>query len=530
MADSAAEPTPPGPPPARRGARTTSTSSFGAGRREGHDASDFYARFSPPHISSDATVHGPVPELGSGACLLGDAADMRHLPDNSVALVVTSPPYFVGKEYELAVTAEAEHPDRRIPETYLDFLQMLRSVFAECVRVLEPGGRIAVNVANLGRKPYRSLSADVIAILQDDLGLLLRGEVIWQKGKTSSGSCAWGSFAKAANPVLRDITERVVIASKGRFDRALSAPERRAQGLPHRSSIPNDEFVDVTRDVWEIDAESATRVGHPAPFPVELPRRLIDLYTYEGDIVCDPFMGSGSTLVAAARTGRVGVGYDLDADYVELARRRVAAERERRARIAAVDPDLHGIAAQGELDLVLELEDLTHDERQDHFQARAVQDGKKAQDIAQALLERSGFIVDGKARVPNAGIQFNFKVSSDDVAGHWFVDVSGAFTTSRPGLQRTDTLWKMLGRLHVLRAAAPVDEPTRVLVLTSNLPRPGSEGHKALHAVGPSSVFDVIELHDPRGEDRLRAYAGGCTVPLEGFWSREEIAAAGMGG
>ena len=188
MADSAAEPTRPGPAPNRRGARTTSTSSFGAGRREGHDATDFYARFSPPTISADATVHGPVPELGSGSCLLGDAADMRHLPDNSVALVVTSPPYFVGKEYELAVTAEAEHPDRRIPETYLEFLHMLRSVFAECVRVLEPGGRIAVNVANLGRKPYRSLSADVIAILQDDLGLLLRGEVIWQKGKTSSGS------------------------------------------------------------------------------------------------------------------------------------------------------------------------------------------------------------------------------------------------------------------------------------------------------------------------------------------------------
>ena len=95
---------------------------------------------------------------------------------------------------------------------------MLRDVFAECRRVLEPGGRIAVNVANLGRKPYRSLSADVISILQDDLGMLLRGEVVWQKGKTSSGSCAWGSFAKAGNPVLRDITERVVIASKGRFD------------------------------------------------------------------------------------------------------------------------------------------------------------------------------------------------------------------------------------------------------------------------------------------------------------------------
>ena len=100
-------------------------------------------------------------------------------------------------------------------------------VFDECRRVLEPGGRIAVNVANLGRKPYRSLSADVISILQDDLGLLLRGEVIWEKAATSSGSCAWGSFAKASNPVLRDMTERIIIASKGRFARAVSLKDRR---------------------------------------------------------------------------------------------------------------------------------------------------------------------------------------------------------------------------------------------------------------------------------------------------------------
>ncbi len=210
--------------------RGTATSAFGASRRESHDASEFYARFTAPVISTDDAVHGPVPELGDGRCFVGSSADMHHLPDNSVALVVTSPPYFVGKEYELAVTAEEQHPDQRVPESYLEFLHMLRSVFAECVRVLEPGGRIAVNVANLGRKPYRSLSADVITILQDDLGLLLRGEVIWQKGKTSSGSCAWGSFAKAGNPVLRDITERVIVASKGRFDRALSVRGAPAAG------------------------------------------------------------------------------------------------------------------------------------------------------------------------------------------------------------------------------------------------------------------------------------------------------------
>jgi DNA modification methylase len=148
---------------------------------------------------------------------------------------------------------------------------MLTAVFAESVRTLEPGGRIAVNVANLGRKPYRSLSADVIGILQDELGLLLRGEVIWLKARGASGSCAWGSFQSPANPVLRDVTERVIIASKGRFDRAVSRQKRAALGMPAEISVSKDEFIEATTDVWEIAAERATRVGHPAPFPVELP-------------------------------------------------------------------------------------------------------------------------------------------------------------------------------------------------------------------------------------------------------------------
>ncbi|MGI9621948.1 MAG: DNA-methyltransferase [Acidimicrobiales bacterium] len=509
--------------------RGTSTTAFGVGRRESHDSSAFYDRFTPPTLSKSNDVHGPVEGLESGQVFVGSSAQMTQLPDNSVALVVTSPPYFVGKEYELAVT-EGGPQEQRIPETYLDFLQLLRDVFTECHRVLEPGGRMAVNVANLGRKPYRSLSSDVIAILQDDLGMLLRGEVIWQKGKTSSGSCAWGSFAKAGNPVLRDITERVVIASKGRFDRAISVAERRKRDLPHKSKIPNDEFVDVTRDVWEIDAASATRVGHPAPFPVELPLRLIDLYTYEGDIVVDPFAGSGTTMVAAIRRGRTGVGYDLDVDYVDLAQRRIDAERQRQQRIREVETRHDNIdtslveqqtfALQAEI-----LGELEPDERQEHFQSRAVREGKKAQDIAQLRLEEAGFVVEDKAKVKAGGLQFNFLVTSADGSHQWYVDVSGAFTTSRPGLLRTDTLWKVLGRLHVL---ASVDETAKVLVLTSNLPRSGSEGDKALRAVGPASVFDAVELYDPAALGRLQAYAEGQPSPLPGFWSPDELAEAGF--
>src|SRR6185437_11993023 len=160
--------------------RRTSTSNFGVGRREAHDARAFYARFEAPELSKDETVATPKPV--AEPFVVGDARKMDTVEDNSVALVVTSPPYFAGKQYEAELDREG------IPGSFLEYLQLLEEVFAECVRVLEPGGRIAVNVANLGRKPYRSLAADVTTILQDRLHLLLRGEVVWRKGDGASGS------------------------------------------------------------------------------------------------------------------------------------------------------------------------------------------------------------------------------------------------------------------------------------------------------------------------------------------------------
>ena len=294
----------------------TATSNFGAGRRESHDASAFYARFTAPTVSDDDTIN-PCPVADS--IITGDARDMSKVPDASVALVVTSPPYFAGKQYE------EELGEGHVPASYVEYLEMLRDVFAESARVLEPGGRLAVNVANLGRRPYRSLAADITTILQDDLGLLLRGEVVWMKGEGASGSCAWGSFQSAANPVLRDLTERVVLASKGRFDRAVPRAKRERRGLPFENTISRQEFMDATLDVWKMAPESAKRIGHPAPFPVDLPGRLIRLYTYRGDVVLDPFMGSGTTAVAAVRNDRRYVGFEMDPAYVALAEERIAA-------------------------------------------------------------------------------------------------------------------------------------------------------------------------------------------------------------
>ena len=369
--------------------KPTSTSSFGVGRRESHDSTDFYARFGVPEVSSDSAI---TPPAERDVIYAHDARSMDEIAPNSVALVVTSPPYFAGKEYEAALG------EGHIPATYVDYLEMLHDVFSECVAKLEPGGRIAVNVANLGRKPYRSLAADVVGILQDRLGLLLRGEIVWQKATGAGGSCAWGSFQSPANPVLRDVTERVIVASKGRFDRALSRRQRERKGLPSEGSIFKDDFMEATIDLWDIPPESATKVGHPAPFPIELPKRLIELYTYRGDLVLDPFMGSGSTAVAAVHSERSFVGYETEPEYVESAMQRV---EDARSKIA--DARRKRRAPQ----VVLPAVPMPGDS-EELFQSRAVREGQRAKEIAKAVLRDCNFTEITEDRRFGNGVEVNF--------------------------------------------------------------------------------------------------------------------------
>lgn len=277
----------------------TATSRFGTSKREGHDASEFYARaLAPVEFSTDTAVN-PLPTRVPNRVFQSSAENMAELPDNSVALMVTSPPYHVGKDYD-------------VDSTYAEFLAMLGRVLTETHRVLEPGGRAAVNVANLGRRPYVPLSHHVTSIMCD-IGFHMRGEIIWRKAAGAAGSCAFGSWRSASNPVLRDVHEYVLVFSKGRMDRSHKG----------ENSVGRDEFLRDTLSIWDIPPESARRVGHPAPFPVELPRRLIELYTYRGDVVLDPFLGSGTTAVAALQAGRVYVGYELDRGYARAARRRI---------------------------------------------------------------------------------------------------------------------------------------------------------------------------------------------------------------
>jgi len=229
---------------------------------------------------------------------------MDELPNNSVHLVVTSPPYNVGKEYDSNLTLS-------------EYRYFLTRVWKEVMRVLVPGGRVCINVANLGRKPYIPLHAFIIEDMLS-LGFLMRGEVIWNKSSSAGVSTAWGSWMSAKNPTLRDIHEYILIFSKDTFTR---------EPCGRKSTISKEEFLEFTKSIWTFNAESAKRIGHPAPFPVELPYRLIQLYTYENEIVLDPFMGSGQTAIAAIKTNRYYIGYEVNKQYVELAEKRIRNEQ-----------------------------------------------------------------------------------------------------------------------------------------------------------------------------------------------------------
>jgi len=282
----------------------TKTSSFGSPGRINHDSTPFYASKlyeGLPKEQKVKYVENPIPPQLLNKIFCKSSEKMEELPDNSVHLMVTSPPYNVGKEYDENFTLE-------------EYLSFLKTVWKEVYRVLVPGGRACINIANLGRKPYIPLHA-FIAKDMFELGFLMRGEIIWNKASSASPSTAWGSWLSPANPTLRDVHEYILVFSKGMFSRK--------NRNKRKSTISRDEFLEFTKSVWTFPAVSAKEVGHPAPFPVELPYRLIQLYTYQGEVVLDPFMGSGQTAIAAIKTGRHYVGYDIEVEYVKLTEKRI---------------------------------------------------------------------------------------------------------------------------------------------------------------------------------------------------------------
>lgn len=280
----------------------TKTSTFGSPGRFGHDSRSFYASKlyeGLPTEESIEYIENPVPSEYLDQIICNTSENMDELPDNSIHLMVTSPPYNVGKEYDKDLTLD-------------EYREFLKRVWAEVKRVLVPGGRACINVANLGRKPYIPLHTFIVEDMIS-LGFLMRGEIIWNKASSGSPSTAWGSWLSAKNPTLRDIHEYILVFSKGSFKR---------EDIGRDSTISRDEFLEFTKSVWTFSAESAKKIGHPAPFPIELPYRLIQLYTFGGDVVLDPFIGSGQLAISAIKTGRHYVGYEINEQYVKLAKDR----------------------------------------------------------------------------------------------------------------------------------------------------------------------------------------------------------------
>ncbi len=285
--------------------RKTKTTSFGSLVRESHDSRQFYSSklFSDFDIPNNVEYNETkIPDNNLDKLYTKSSESMDEIPNNSVHLMITSPPYNVGKEYDNDLTLE-------------EYEELLTSVFRETYKKLVTGGRACINIANIGRKPYIPLHSLVINIMLD-LNFLMRGEIIWDKSASAGGSCAWGSWMSASNPVLRDYHEYILVFSKESYSKNPSQEKI--------DTISKEDFIEWTKSVWTFPAVNAKRIGHPAPFPVELPHRLINLYSYEGDVVLDPFCGSGTTCLAALQNNRHYIGYDINGDYIDLSEKRIS--------------------------------------------------------------------------------------------------------------------------------------------------------------------------------------------------------------
>ncbi|MEK9716299.1 MAG: site-specific DNA-methyltransferase [Candidatus Heimdallarchaeota archaeon] len=283
----------------------TSTKSFGSSKKETHDSSYFYDSklFNTQKIvQQKSIIQNEISKEVLNKVHNKDSKNIDFIPDDSIHLIITSPPYNNSKEYDEDLSLE-------------EYLKLIYDVMVEAHRILIRGGRICINIANIGRKPYIPLSTYIDQIMIK-IGFLPRGQIIWDKSASAGPSTAWGSWQSASNPILRDIHEYILVYSKGEFGRKNSRSNK-------DDSISKDAFLENTKSIWKFPTASARKVGHPAPFPIELPKRLIELYSFENDIILDPFAGSGTTAIAAKTTNRNYIMIDINSDYCKLATERI---------------------------------------------------------------------------------------------------------------------------------------------------------------------------------------------------------------
>ncbi len=235
-----------------------------------------------------------------------DILKTKNIREDSVDLIVTSPPYNVGIKYN-------SHDDTM---SYNDYLSFSKDWLAKCYKLVKNDGRFCLNIPlDKNKGGQQSVCADITTIAKQ-VGFKYHSTIIWNEQNISRRT-AWGSWLSATAPYVIAPVEVIVILYKMDW--------RKTSGS-RKSDITKGEFMEWTNGVWNFMGESKKRVGHPTPFPVELPRRCMKLFSFVGDTVLDPFLGSGSTLLACLQTGRKGIGIEIDKKYCELAKRRLITE------------------------------------------------------------------------------------------------------------------------------------------------------------------------------------------------------------
>ncbi len=235
-----------------------------------------------------------------------DVLKTKEVEPGSIDLVVTSPPYNVDIKYN-------SHDDKL---SYRDYLEFSRKWLTRCYEWLKDDGRFCLNIPlDKNKGGQQSVGADLTAIAKE-IGFKYHSTIIWNEGNISRRT-AWGSWMSASAPYVIAPVELVLVLYKKRWKKTSGSK---------KSDITREEFMEWTNGLWTFSGESKKKTGHPAPFPIELPKRCIKLFSFVGDMVLDPFMGSGTTLVASYKLNRIGIGIEIDKGYCKLAMERLIKE------------------------------------------------------------------------------------------------------------------------------------------------------------------------------------------------------------
>lgn len=231
-----------------------------------------------------------------------DFLTTKEVIDNSVDLIVTSPPYNLDMPY-------GHYQDKNKWDQYLEFSG---NYLNRCYQLLKDDGRLCLNIPlDSNKNGKHSFYADITRIAQE-IGLQYHTTIIWNEGNISRRT-AWGSFKSASAPFVTTPVEMIVVFYKKQWKKINKG----------ESDITKEEFIAWTNGLWTFNGESKKRIGHPAPFPLELPRRCIKLFSYVNDTILDPFVGSGTTLLAARELHRNSIGIEIDKSYCELIQERL---------------------------------------------------------------------------------------------------------------------------------------------------------------------------------------------------------------